>query len=426
MILVPLRPVELKKSVKVSNKIVVIGGGAAGFFAAITCAAESKQNEVVLLEKTSKLLQKVKISGGGRCNVTHACFDIKQLSQAYPRGEKQLKAAFARFSTKDTIEWFESRKVRLKTEPDGRMFPVTNNSQTIIDCLQKEAKKHKVTVTTEVGVRKIVPTFNGGFDLILDNNEKMFCNRVIVAAGGTPKAEHLNWLKELNIKVEQPVPSLFSFNIETPELRELSGIAVNPARIRIQNTKFEFSGPLLITHWGISGPVVLKASSYAARALAEMGYQFNVEISWLDNRKEDSVRQELMNIKAANPNKTVKSLFPFYLPARLNSYIIQRAGINEDTNWAEVSKDGVNALINVLLYDNYAITGRTTYKEEFVTCGGINLDEIDFKSMECKRIKGLHFAGEILDIDGITGGFNFQAAWTTAFIAGKAAGAASN
>jgi predicted Rossmann fold flavoprotein len=423
---VPLRPVITNKSVKVSNKIVVIGGGAAGFFAAITCAAENKQNEVLLLEKTSKLLQKVKISGGGRCNVTHACFEIKPLTQAYPRGEKQLKAAFARFSTKDTVEWFESRKVKLKTEADGRMFPASNNSQTIIDCLLKEAKKNKVNIRTQVGVKKIIPNFNGGFDLILDNNEKIFCNRVIVAAGGTPKSENLNWIKELNIKVEQPVPSLFSFNIEHTELRNLSGITINPARIRIKNTKFEFSGPLLITHWGVSGPVILKASSYAARVLADLNYNFNIEISWLDNRKEDSVRQELMNIKAANPNKSVKSLFPSYLPARLNSYLINRAGIDENINWAEVSKEAVNGLINVLLYDNYTITGRTTYKEEFVTCGGVNLDEIDFKTMECKRIRGLHFAGEILDIDGITGGFNFQAAWTTAFIAGKAAGAATN
>ncbi|MFN4083136.1 MAG: NAD(P)/FAD-dependent oxidoreductase [Bacteroidia bacterium] len=404
-----------------SNKIVVIGGGAAGFFAAITCASENNQNEVIILEKTSKLLQKVKISGGGRCNVTHACFEIKPLTLAYPRGEKQLKSAFTKFATKETVEWFESRKVKLKTEADGRMFPTTNNSQTIIDCLLKEAKKLKIEIKTETGVSKIIPTFSGGFDLQLTNGDKMYCNKVIVATGGSPKNENLKWLKDLNIKTENPVPSLFSFNITDEKLRELSGISVNPVRTRITHTKLEFSGPILITHWGLSGPVILKASSYGARILAERNYEFEVEISWLDNKKEDAVRQELMNLKAANPNKSVKSLFPFYLPARLNSYLIAKAGIDENLNWAEISKDDVNAMINTLVYDKYNVNGRTAYKEEFVTCGGVNLDEIDFKTMECKRIKGLYFAGEILDIDGITGGFNFQAAWTTGYIAGKAA-----
>lgn len=404
-----------------SNKIIVIGGGAAGFFAAITCASENNNNEVIILEKTSKLLQKVKISGGGRCNVTHACFEIKPLTQAYPRGEKQLKSAFTKFSTKDTVNWFESRKVKLKTEPDGRMFPVSNNSQTIIDCLLKEAKKLKIQIKTETGVKKIIPNFHGGFDLVLDNGDKLFCNNVIVATGGSPNTDSTNWLKDLNIKIESSVPSLFSFNIDDETLRNLTGISVDKARVRIVNTKFEFNGPLLITHWGVSGPVVLKTSSYAARYLAEHHYHVDVEISWLENKKEDAVRQELMNIKAANPGKTVKSLFPFYLPARLNTYLIKKAGIDENVNWAEISKDDVNAMINCLLYDTYQVTGRTAYKEEFVTCGGVNLDEIEFKTMECKRVKGLHFAGEVLDIDAITGGFNFQAAWTTGFIAGKAA-----
>lgn len=404
-----------------SNKIVVIGGGAAGFFAAITCAQENKENEVIILEKSAKLLQKVRVSGGGRCNVTHACFEIKPLTQSYPRGEKQLKSAFARFSTKDTFEWFESNKVKLKTESDGRVFPTTDDSQTIIDCLLKEAKKSKVKIETEVGVKKILPNFQSGFDLVLDNGNKIFCNKVIVTTGGSPKEEGYTWLKELGIRIELPVPSLFSFNINDEALTKLTGISVNPARVRVTNTKLEYTGPILITHWGLSGPAILKTSAYGARILADKNYEVELEISWLENKKEDSVRQELMNLKAANPHREVGALFPFYLPARLNSYLINKAGLSEKTNWAEVSKDQVNELINVLLYDKYITAGKTPFKEEFVTCGGVNLDDVDFKTMECKKLKGLHFAGEVLDIDGITGGFNFQAAWTTAFIAGKAA-----
>ena len=405
----------------VSHKVVVIGGGAAGFFAAINCAQANKEADVFLFEKTAKVLQKVKVSGGGRCNVTHACFDLKQLSLAYPRGEKQLKSAFARFSTQDTIDWFESRKVKLKTKPDGRMFPVSDNSQTIIDCLEKEAKKLKVKVEFEKGVKKIIPNFHGGFELLMDSGEKIVCQKIIVAAGGSPKEEQMQWLRELGHRIETPVPSLFTFNIPNNPIVELMGIAINPARVRILNTKLECSGPVLITHWGLSGPAILKTSSIGARVLAEKDYDFEAQISWLDNKKEDSVRQELFNLKAANPTKQIGNLFPFNLPKRLNSYLLAKAGIDENANWAEVSKDGVNDIIKCLLYDTYPVKGKTTFKEEFVTCGGINLDDIDFKNMESKRLKGLFFAGEVLDIDGVTGGFNFQAAWTTGFIAGKAA-----
>lgn len=405
----------------VSHKVVIIGGGAAGYFAAINCAQANKHAEVFLFEKSSKVLQKVKVSGGGRCNVTNACFDLKQLSLSYPRGEKQLKSAFARFSPKDTIEWFESRKVKLKTEKDGRMFPVSDDSQTIIDCLEKEAKKSKVKIELGRGVKKIIPNFHGGFELVLDNAEKFQCNKIIVASGGSPKEDGLQWLKELGHRIETPVPSLFTFNIPDKDLLELQGIAVPSARVRILNTKLECNGPVLITHWGLSGPAILKISSLGARILAEKEYEFEVQISWLDNKKEDSVRQELFNLKAANPAKKVGNLFPFTLPKRLNSYLLAKAGIDEDANWGDVSKEMVNLLIQGLLYDTYQVKGKTTFKEEFVTCGGVNLDDVDFKNMESKRMKGLHFAGEVLDIDGVTGGFNFQAAWTTGFIAGKAA-----
>jgi predicted Rossmann fold flavoprotein len=405
----------------VSHKVIVIGGGAAGYFSAIQCAQTNKNVEVILLEKSSKVLQKVKVSGGGRCNVTHACFDLKQLSLSYPRGEKQLKSAFARFSPKETIEWFESRKVKLKTEKDGRMFPVSDDSQTIIDCLEKEIKKSKVTVEMGKGVKRIVPNFHGGFDLVLESGEKMFCNKLIVASGGSPKEDGLLWLKELGHRIETPVPSLFTFNIPDSSIINLQGIAINPARVRILNTKLEVSGPVLITHWGLSGPAILKTSSLGAKILAEKDYEFEVQISWLDNKKEDSVRQELFNLKAANPSKGVVSLFPFGLPKRLNTYLLEKAGVDENASWGDISKEDVNKVIQCLLYDTYQVKGKTTFKEEFVTCGGINLDDVDFKTMESKRLKGLYFAGEVLDIDGITGGFNFQAAWTTGFIAGKAA-----
>jgi predicted Rossmann fold flavoprotein len=405
----------------VSNKVLVIGGGAAGYFAAITCAQSNENLEVILLEKSSKTLQKVKVSGGGRCNVTHACFDLKQLSQSYPRGEKQMKSAFSRFQPKDTVEWFESRKVKLKTEPDGRMFPTTDDSQTIIECLEKEAKKAKVQIRLETAVRKIVPSFHGGFEVYLENGEKIPCKKVIVATGGSPKAEGLQWLKELGHRIETPVPSLFTFNIQDEKLAELTGISMNPARVRILNSKLETTGPVLITHWGLSGPAVLKASSFGAKYLAEKEYDFEVEINWLEGKKEDAVRQELMNLKAANPSKQVASLFPFIMPKRLSAYLMEKANLDGHSNWAEVSKEQVNQLIRCLMYDTYHVKGKTTFKEEFVTCGGIHLDDVDFKNMESKRMKGLHFAGEVLDIDGITGGFNFQAAWTTGYIAGKAA-----
>ncbi len=402
-------------------KIVVIGGGAAGFFAAIQAAATNKNAEVVLLEKTNKLLQKVKVSGGGRCNVTHACFDMKQLSLAYPRGEKQLKSAFSRFNTNDTIQWFADRKIKLQTEVDGRMFPITNDSQTIIDCLLKEAKKHKVEIKLEADVKKIIPTYTGGFELAMGNGDRITCSKLVVAAGGSPKIENMQWLKELGHDIIEPVPSLFTFNIPNEALNTLTGISVNPAKIKIADTKFEFSGPLLITHWGLSGPAVLKLSSYAARYLAEKNYEHQVNINWLNDKKEEACRNELMNVKAANPHKQVNNHFPFKLPSRLLSHLFIKSNINETSRWADISKFDIQLLAQNIVMDTYDVQGKTTFKEEFVTCGGISLLDIEFKNMQSKRCKNLFFAGEILDIDGITGGFNFQAAWTTGFIAGTAA-----
>jgi len=405
----------------VTNKIVVIGGGAAGFFSAITCAQMNSEAEVVILEKTSKILQKVSISGGGRCNVTNACFEIKPLSLSYPRGEKQLKSAFGRFGPKDTLEWFANRKVKLKIEEDKRVFPESDSSKTIIDCLLKEAKKANIEVKFDASVKKIIPNFHGGFEILLENSDKIECKKIIVAPGGLTREENYKWIKDLGHKIEPPVPSLFTFNIDESLLTELTGVSVKAGRISINNSKLFCTGPTLITHWGLSGPAILELSAKAARFLSDLDYNFGIQVNWISEKKEEWIRQELMNLKAANPGRNLKVLFPNYLPKRLLSYLIARAGVDEDKNWGEVSKEQINEIINCMLYDNYDVKGKTTFKEEFVTCGGVSLEDVDFRTMESKRCKGLYFAGEVLDIDGLTGGFNFQAAWTTGYLAGKAA-----
>jgi len=402
-------------------KIVVIGGGAAGFFAAIH-ASKGGTNEVIIIEKSSNLLHKVKISGGGRCNVTNASFEIKLLCQNYPRGDKQLRSAFSKFNTTDTVKWFEERKVKLKTEIDGRIFPVSDDSKTIIDCLTKEAQKNKIIIETDTDVRDIIPSFHGGFELFLKNGSKFYCDRIIIASGGSVNEENYSWIKALGHEIVQPVPSLFTFNIPNDPITELTGISVDPAKVRIVDAKLEFSGPVLITHWGLSGPAILKLSSFGARKLAEANHTFQIQVNWLNDKKEEALRQELFNIKAANPTKQVGNLLPFKLPSRLVTFLLDKSCIEATKNWGEVSKEEINKLAQNVLFDTYQVTGKTAFKEEFVTCGGVSLNEIDFKSMQSKKLKGLYFAGEILDIDGLTGGFNFQAAWTTGFIAGNAAG----
>jgi predicted Rossmann fold flavoprotein len=299
------------------------------------------------------------------------------------------------------------------------MFPVTDDSQTIIDCLMKEARKNGVEIRTQTEVKQILPRFEGGFDLVLSNDERLSCDKVIVTTGGNPKPENFNWLRKLGHRIAEPVPSIFTFNIPDDPLTTLQGIAVDPARVRIAGSKMEFTGPVLITHWGLSGPAVLKLSAFCARILAQQHYDFKIQVSWLGNKKEDALRQELLNIKAANPARQIGNLLPVALPRRLVEFIMDRSGIQPDKRWADISKDEIQKLQEHLLYDTYHVKGKTTFKEEFVTCGGVSLDDIDFKTMESKCCKGLHFAGEVLDIDGITGGFNFQAAWTTGFIAGN-------
>lgn len=403
-------------------KIAVIGGGAAGFFAAIHAAAANPLNQVTIYEKSSKVLAKVLVSGGGRCNVTHGCFDNNRLVTNYPRGERPLKSAFSRFTTTDTINWFTQRGVKLKTESDGRMFPITDSSQTIADCLLKEADKLHVKLHLQTEVKSIVAQLTGTFSLQTSKGNEQ-ADRVIVTTGGHPKEEGFAWLKQLGHQIEKPVPSLFTFNVPQHPINELMGISVEQAKIKIEDTKYEFTGPLLITHWGFSGPAVLKLSSFAARDLAQQNYHFTISINWLGDKKEDVVRNELLNLKAANPTKHLRNLFPYtQLSKRLQDYLFSKSAVHADKNWADISKNDINALVKVLLYDTYEVKGKTTFKEEFVTCGGISLNDIHLKNMESKRLKGLYFAGEVLDIDGITGGFNFQAAWTTGYIAGTNAG----
>lgn len=400
-----------------SINVVVIGGGAAGFFAAINCAQLHSNCTVTLLEKSSKLLSKVRVSGGGRCNVTHACFDNSLLVKNYPRGEKELRNAFSRFSTNDTVTWFEKRGVKLKTELDGRMFPVTDNSETIINCLVQEAEKAGVKIKLNVDITEITKTENGSFVLKANGGGVFECDKLIVATGGNPKDAAYDWLRKLGHTIIKPVPSLFTFNIPNNPITQLMGVSVPHAKVRISGTKLETEGPLLITHWGLSGPAVLKASAWGARQLSDLSYNFTALISWLPKFTEEKVRIEFADIRSEQPAKLVVNNCPLELPRRLWEYLVNKAAITESTRWADLSKKHTNILINSIIHDEYKIVGKTTFKEEFVTCGGISLKEVDFSTMQSKVIPGLYFAGEIIDVDGITGGFNFQNAWSSGWIA---------
>ncbi|MES2592789.1 MAG: NAD(P)/FAD-dependent oxidoreductase [Bacteroidota bacterium] len=402
--------------------VVVIGGGAAGFFAAINCAQLHPNSTVTLLEKSSKLLSKVRVSGGGRCNVTHACFDNSLLIKNYPRGEKELRNAFSRFSATDTVTWFEKRGVKLKTELDGRMFPVTDNSETIINCLVQEAEKAGVKIKLNVDITEITKPENGPFVLKANGGGAFECDRLIVATGGNPKDAAYDWLRKLGHTIIKPVPSLFTFNIPNNPITQLMGVSVPNAKVRINGTKLETEGPLLITHWGLSGPAVLKASAWGARQLSELNYNFNTLINWLPKLTEEKVRIEFANIRSEHPAKLVVNNCPLELPKRLWEYLVNKAGISENTRWADLPKKTTNILINSIIHDEYKIVGKTTFKEEFVTCGGISLKEVDFSTMQSKIIPGLYFAGEIMDVDGITGGFNFQNAWSSGWIAANSIG----
>ena len=395
-------------------KVAVIGGGAAGFFAALSAAQHHPSAQVVLFEKTAKLLSKIKISGGGRCNVTHHCFSPSALSKHYPRGGKQLKKALGTFQASNTVAWFESRGVALKTESDGRMFPTTDSSQTIIDCLLHEADQRGVDIRLQSPVQELTPLAQGGFTL---NGERF--DRVVVATGGSPKREGLAWLETLGHTVSNPVPSLFTFNMPGSDITTLMGVVVPNALVRIQGTKLAQQGPVLVTHWGMSGPAVLKLSAWGARELAERGYEFSVQVNWIGVANEAEVNAAIDGAMPDIRRKKVANACPFELPKKFWAFLLARAEVPADAVWLDLGKKAKNKLVNTLLNDVHEVRGKTTFKEEFVTCGGIALGEVDFSTMQSRVVPGLYFAGEVLDVDGVTGGFNFQAAWTTGFVAGS-------
>lgn len=399
------------------KRIIVIGGGAAGFFAAINAAQIKKDAEVTLLEKSNKLLSKVRVSGGGRCNVTHSCFDNGLLVKHYPRGEKELRNVFSRFSTNDTIKWFGERGVKFKTEEDGRMFPVTDNSETIIECLLREAEKVNVKIKQGVDVERIDKTAEKKFIIHPKGGGEFECERLIIATGGNSKAEAYNLLKELGHSIVKPVSSLFTFNIPNDPVTQLMGVSVPHAKVRVATTKLETEGPMMITHWGLSGPAVLKASAWGARILNDKDYNFTALISWLPKHTEEKLKIVFNEQKEENPSKLVFANCPLELPKRLWEFLLNKSGVSENTRWADLSKKNINQLSNNILNDEYKVKGKTTFKEEFVTCGGVSLKEIDLGTMQSKIVTGLYFAGEVIDVDGITGGFNFQNAWSTAWVA---------
>lgn len=395
------------------KRVAVIGGGAAGFFAALSASEHAPSCAVVLFEKSDKVLAKVKVSGGGRCNVTNATFKTGQLIKNYPRGSKPLRKTFPQFETQDTVDWFTSRGVKLKTESDGRMFPASDSSQSIIDCLMAQVHKAGIEIRMRTPVKSITPQDDG----ILVNEEAF--DGVIVATGGSPKSSGFDWLAALGHSITQPVPSLFTFNMPGETVKEMMGLVVKKALVRIQGTKLSHQGPVLITHWGMSGPAVLKLSAWGARELQSRGYAFNIQVNWIGIANEIEVNEHLDEWLPTNRKKKLANACPFDLPKNFWLYLIGKAELSTDSLWLEMSKKSRNKLINTLLNDIYAVKGKTTFKEEFVTCGGINTSEVDFQTMQSCMIPRLYFAGEVLDVDGITGGFNFQAAWSTGFVAGK-------
>jgi predicted Rossmann fold flavoprotein len=403
-----------------SRRVIVIGGGAAGFFAAITCAETAPNCEVTLLEKGPQFLSKVRISGGGRCNVTHGCFDPRELARRFPRGERELISTFHRFQASDTVDWFESRGVKLKTESDGRLFPVSDSSQTIIDCLTRAATAAGVKLISNCGVTSVARHDHNGFELALTNGDKLECERLLLATGGcrTPALGQL--AVSLGHSLEPPVPSLFTFHIETPWLRELAGISVADIEEEVPRTGLRERGALLITHWGLSGPVILRLSAWGARTLNQLEYRFPLRINWVPGLEGRKLAAELSSRRATHAARQVASAPLAGIPIRLWAQLVNAAGIPNDTRWAAFSAPMQHRLVEQLTRMELPVTGKSLNKDEFVTCGGIKLKEVNFKTMESRICPGLYLAGELLDIDGITGGFNFQAAWTTGWIAGHA------
>jgi len=403
---------------KNTKQLIVIGGGAAGFFCAVNAARMNPSLKVIIVEKTNKLLSKVRVSGGGRCNVTHACFEIPALVKKYPRGTNFIKKTLHQFNTTHCIEWFRERGVDLKTEADGRMFSVTDSSQTIIDCLLNEANKYKVEIIIKSEVRK-VSFKEGKFELELTDLKYLTSDYICIASGGYPKSAMFNWLKELNHNIEEPVPSLFTFNMPGSSITALRGVSVEKVSVKIAGSRLTDEGPLLITHWGMSGPAILKLSAWGARELADKNYHFTLLVNWVPAYTEQTLRDKWQLIRNGHSVQKIINRNPFGLPNRLWAYLLLESGIKEDFRWADLPSKEQNKLIKNLTAHEFEVRGKTTFKEEFVTCGGIKLQEVDPQSMQSKIIPDLFFAGEILDVDGVTGGFNFQHAWTSGWIAAK-------
>jgi len=402
------------------QRVIVVGGGAAGVFAAITCAEADPDAEVTVLEKGPRFLSKVRISGGGRCNVTHHCFEPRELTARFPRGAQELIGPFQRFQARDTVEWFEGRGVRLKTEKDGRMFPVTDSSETIIECLMRSARDAGVKLMANQGVEAVEKKPDGAFVLRTAPQGELVCDKLLLATGGcrTPLLGQL--AVTLGHTLEKPVPSLFTFHMETPWLRELAGVSLESVEASVPGTRLRERGALLVTHWGLSGPVILRLSAWGARKLSDLNYDFPLRINWLPHLDSATIAAELDARRKTQAARFVVNSTLSPLTARLWEALVKASGVALGTRWSALSKGAQHQLMEQLRQTEFRVSGKSLNKEEFVTCGGVRLREVDFQTMQSRVCPGLYFAGELLDIDGITGGFNFQAAWTTGWIAGKA------
>ena len=394
----------------------MVGGGAAGFFAAI--AAAENGADVTLLEKTARFLEKVRISGGGRCNVTHSLFEPREFATRYPRGECALLSPFQKFSARDTVDWFASRGVKLKSEPDGRMFPMTDSSQTIVDCLVNAAQNAGVKLRLNCAVESVLKNAEGKFEIISSGGDRILCDQLLLATGGCRAAAAGQLAASFGHTIESPVPSLFTFQIETPWLRSLAGVSAD-AEVSVPVAKLREHGPLLVTHWGLSGPAILKMSAWGARVLHKLDYKFPLFVNWLPELNEEKITQQFQARRESAGAKLLVNVPLFPLTARLWEQLVLAAGIARDARWSALTRAQSQALARQIQRSEFSVTGKSLNKDEFVTCGGVKLGELNFQTMESKICPGLFFAGELLDIDGITGGFNFQAAWTTGFVAGN-------
>lgn len=400
--------------------IAVVGGGAAGFFAAIAAKQTNPKARVTIFERGQKVLAKVLITGGGRCNLTNSFAQITDLKQAYPRGDKMMKRLFNVFSHKDTWQWFEQRGVKLVKQDDECVFPVSQSAQSVVDALTHEAHKLGVEVRTGYAVEAVKQMGNGDIQLLFKVQKPVTVHRAAITTGGSPQANALQYLANLGHNIVQPVPSLFTFNIADATFKALMGTVVEGVTVSLVGTKHKATGPLLVTHWGASGPAILKLSSYGARYVHDCGYQFPIAVNWIGLTNSALVAEHLQGIVDSNPRKLLTSVHPFGLPTRMWQYILEKTALGADKRWDELGKKGLNKLVEALTNDQYKVTGKGAFREEFVTCGGVSLSDINLNTMESKVCKNLYFAGEVLDVDAITGGFNLQAAWTTGYVAGKA------